>query len=366
MLIEKYIQQLLHQHDCVVIPDFGGFITKYAPATVHPARHSFVPPSKQIAFNEMLRLNDGLLVSHIAVGESVSRDKATQLVREFAEHVRSQVTNNHKYTFEEIGTLSQNPEGKMEFAPASSVNYLAAGFGLPEFSFPPIERRTYTAAKPRVKDRQPMPRHEDFPATVPARRSRQVWVALGFSALVALSTYFVLTSDSEQALGSFNPISALFGKNAGQTANESKAEEKIVVRGEEKAETTPAPAVEKPVEPVNVDEWTVKAEPPAESTKPAVVKTPVAKTESKAEPKAVAPEKAMRYYVIVNGFSVENNATRFRRQLVKEGNSGAKMLPRGTNNLLKVSVADFASRADAEAKAEEMKKQYPAAWVFEN
>ena len=359
MLIEKYIQQLLHQHDCVVIPDFGGFITKYAPATVHPARHAFMPPSKQIAFNEMLRLNDGLLVSHVAVGEGVSRDKATQLVRAFVAHVRSQVTNSQKYTFEEIGTLSLNPEGKMEFAPAGSVNHLAAGFGLPDFSFQPIERRIYTASKPRLKDRQPVPRHEDFPATVPARRSRQLLYGLGLGALMALSTYFVWTNTSDQALGSMNPVATLFNTHSETT--DKKTEQKPVVRSEKAPETTPDPVVEQPADAVSADEWTVKTELPVAPTTPTV-----AKTEPKAEPKAIESAKATRYYVIVNGFSVEANAVRFRRALNKEGYEGAKMLPRGTNNLLKVSVADFADRAGAEAKAGEMKKRYPQAWVFEN
>ncbi|MEC7128457.1 MAG: SPOR domain-containing protein, partial [Bacteroidota bacterium] len=32
--LTKYIVQLLHQHDCVIIPDFGGFVAQYKPATL--------------------------------------------------------------------------------------------------------------------------------------------------------------------------------------------------------------------------------------------------------------------------------------------------------------------------------------------
>ncbi len=77
-MIEKYIKYLLFEHDCVVIPDFGGFIANYVSADIHPIRHTFVPPSKNIAFNEMLKLNDGLLVAHIANHEHISREEALQ------------------------------------------------------------------------------------------------------------------------------------------------------------------------------------------------------------------------------------------------------------------------------------------------
>ncbi len=99
MIIEKYIRNLLYEHDCVVIPDFGGFIAHYVSASVHPIRHTFVPPSKEIAFNEMLKLNDGVLISYVASGEGVSREEAANRVREFAEGVKNGIRHNQKYVF---------------------------------------------------------------------------------------------------------------------------------------------------------------------------------------------------------------------------------------------------------------------------
>ena len=49
MSISKYIIELLHKHDCVIIPGFGAFLTKYIPAS-HD-NNVFSPPKKSLKFN---------------------------------------------------------------------------------------------------------------------------------------------------------------------------------------------------------------------------------------------------------------------------------------------------------------------------
>ena len=58
----KHIEALLLENDCVIIPDFGGFITYYTPASYVEDEHTFSPPVRSIGFNPQLKLNDGLLV----------------------------------------------------------------------------------------------------------------------------------------------------------------------------------------------------------------------------------------------------------------------------------------------------------------
>ena len=56
--IDKHINELLYNHDCVIVPEFGGFVTNYASAKIHPVQHTFTPPSKNIVFNKNLKNND--------------------------------------------------------------------------------------------------------------------------------------------------------------------------------------------------------------------------------------------------------------------------------------------------------------------
>ncbi len=431
MMIEKYIRQLLFAHDCVVIPDFGGFIAKYAPATIHPVRHTFLPPSKEIAFNEMLRLNDGLLISHVAVGEKITRDEATRLIREFTDYVRGQIHYAKKYTFEEIGTLSLTPELRMIFEPLNRVNYLQAGYGLPELSFKPIERRM-SQPKIRTKDRPAISQLEEEVEetnTRVLRRNRQLWYALGLSAVLgfsALTGYFFFNEGTN--LGSFNPFSFLINMHSEEDSTVSQTEAEINrkrIESQAKADSmNPAllpelsipeevpliqheghtqepsgiaavvpPAETKSVTEENTEPTKVVAEKETakkseiqkvakrmdekieaekavaeKHTKPvaksdSTPKTIVADNTSEKTGKTTARNKS-RYYIIVNGFSVEANAAKFCKQLVSSGFESAYVFPRGSNGLIKVSIADYATQAEADAQVNEFRKQYSEAWVL--
>ena len=66
MTIANYLKDLLYRYDCVIVPNFGGFITNNTSAQIHRSTHTFYPPSKQVGFNVNLSYNDGLLANYIA------------------------------------------------------------------------------------------------------------------------------------------------------------------------------------------------------------------------------------------------------------------------------------------------------------
>ena len=81
MQLSDHIRTLLRDHDCVIIPDFGGLIAEYAPAHIHPVRHTLAPPAKHVAFNQSLTRNDGLLVDALSGALHVTPTPARQIVR---------------------------------------------------------------------------------------------------------------------------------------------------------------------------------------------------------------------------------------------------------------------------------------------
>ena len=54
MNLATYIKDLLYRYDCVIVPDFGGFVTKRISAKISENTHQFFPPSKQLSFNRNL------------------------------------------------------------------------------------------------------------------------------------------------------------------------------------------------------------------------------------------------------------------------------------------------------------------------
>src|SRR5690606_14411060 len=66
MRIDAYIEKLLFEYNCVVVPGFGAFLAQRTPAKIDAATNTLIPPSKTVSFNAQLSKNDGLLVSYIA------------------------------------------------------------------------------------------------------------------------------------------------------------------------------------------------------------------------------------------------------------------------------------------------------------
>mgnify|MGYP006299101073 CR=1 FL=1 len=64
--LSKYISDLLFLHNCVIVPELGGFVAEFRSAVIDDQREMIYPPSKSLAFNNALRRNDGLLVNYIA------------------------------------------------------------------------------------------------------------------------------------------------------------------------------------------------------------------------------------------------------------------------------------------------------------
>ena len=46
--IERTIEQLLHRHECVILPDFGGFIVRDSPCNFNAAKDAIKPFAKNI------------------------------------------------------------------------------------------------------------------------------------------------------------------------------------------------------------------------------------------------------------------------------------------------------------------------------
>jgi hypothetical protein len=80
MILANYITDLLYRYDCVIVPDFGGFITNKVGAKINKETQTFYPPTKQITFNSLLKHNDGLLANYIASSENISFEKASTAI----------------------------------------------------------------------------------------------------------------------------------------------------------------------------------------------------------------------------------------------------------------------------------------------
>lgn len=172
MNLEHYISDLLYRYECVIIPNFGGFITNETSARVNHFTHTFYPPTKQISFNAHLKHNDGLLANYVASVEKIPFEEALKFIEKEVE-LWNTLLENEAIDFAKIGLLSFNKEKQLIFEPTVSENYLTSSFGLSSFSSPAIKRLEYKK-EPKVA------------ALYPDRPQRKTPVFLKYAAAAAL------------------------------------------------------------------------------------------------------------------------------------------------------------------------------------
>jgi len=140
MKIARYISDLLYEHECVVIPGLGGFISKDHGAQIHPLKHQFKPPYREIVFNPHLRANDGLLLSLIARSENLPYQDAKLNLDRFVHKCIDGLNKGHKINFRNVGSIALDIEKQIVFYPDENQNFMASSFGLSSFVSPAITR----------------------------------------------------------------------------------------------------------------------------------------------------------------------------------------------------------------------------------
>lgn len=151
MQLETYISDLLYRYECVTIPELGSFLTQSVSASINESTNAFFPPKKVLSFNEQIQKNDGLLAHYIADVESITFEIANKKIAKRVNALKESLAQGDKLTFENIGDLVFNNEGKILFEPSYKLNYLTDAFGLSQFETASVTREVYKAEAERIE-----------------------------------------------------------------------------------------------------------------------------------------------------------------------------------------------------------------------
>lgn len=155
MVLEHYIGELLYRYNCVAVPSFGAFLTQRTSARINDTTNTFFAPTKSIGFNQQLRSNDGLLVSHIAAAEKLTFETVLSNIEEIAKQWTALLDSGEKLSLPQIGLLWTNAEGKIQFQPYLEVNYLTESFGLAPFNAIPVTREVLKEEVVAIEEKIP-------------------------------------------------------------------------------------------------------------------------------------------------------------------------------------------------------------------
>jgi cell division septation protein DedD len=350
MQIGFYIGTLLYQHDCVVIPGFGGFIANYTPASIHPVQHTFIPPSRQIMFNSGLIHNDGLLATHIAQEEGISFHLALNRIAEETDVILAELKAGKSIILGDFGSLRSNQERNIVFTPKLANNYLEDAYGLSTFVSPAIRRNGYQSNQDS-KDK-------NIGIHLPAAVRRIAAVAIP---LLAIGLWSLFNTDRITSFTS--NYSSIFPTEIVSQFRASSIKNSIPVYVLSHSRSTvnksqPAPEM-------------TKVETPTVEALPAVTKT-VAKEEKANLNKPVSPSPAVEvkssesaHFLIIGGaFKVKENADKLVKQLLAK-NLDATIAGQNKKGLYLVSAASCDDASQATLKLKELlDKGIESAWIL--
>lgn len=314
-ILAKHISNLLFEHDCVIVPGLGGFITNYKPATIHPHHNTFYPPSKQVTFNAALTGNDGILTNALASGMGIDFQEARKFIDQKVHSVRISLMKGQKVEFDEIGYLVSNRENNIEFHPFNTINYLSESYGLQKFSFNPVNR------------------DEESLVNRPAIRQTMRWAAI-FVPVAAVALWATLNTST--IIGIYDNYASL-----------------IPTKTEYSTPVKKSPAVTKPA---------------IKITAPVVVKETsksVADNVAAVNKDAEVESTGLTFHIIAGAFSVPENAAKLAEDLKNRGYHSSVIGP-NRRNLHLVSIEGFNNKEAADAKMAELHANgFPSAWLLE-
>jgi len=128
--ISQHIANLLYRHNCVIIPEFGGFVANTIPAFIDKKANTIHPPSKGVIFNKRLTNNDGLLVNEIARFEKIDYEMATQKLLDWVNNWKQQLKHGERIEFKNVGIVYFDQQENIQFIADKDANFNLDAFGL--------------------------------------------------------------------------------------------------------------------------------------------------------------------------------------------------------------------------------------------
>ncbi|WP_010231553.1 HU domain-containing protein [Gillisia marina] len=156
MTIATYISDLLYRYECVILPGFGAFLSQKVSAEFNEKEQNFYPPKKQLSFNSQLKKNDGLLANYIAESENLGYKQAVYKIEEYVQQLQSQLESDKNFTVKNIGTFQVTKEGKLQFEPLTTSNFLAEAFGLASIPAMSVSREVLKKQVEELEEKAPI------------------------------------------------------------------------------------------------------------------------------------------------------------------------------------------------------------------
>jgi len=270
-------------------------VAEYTPARVQPGgRHVLSPPTRQVAFNQALTRNDGLLVDALRQHLGLPAAEAREALRQAVATLHRDLQTQERTELPGIGVFRQIAGRGLQFEYTGTDNLLTAAFGLPELTVHPVS--VIDARLAREQQAQLVPRLRSAGRGVRLRRVVP-GAAIGLLAGLAVAGLYLLNLHPTVLPTAWQSHLPRWEQPASQAAPQQAALAQPSFSAPATVASTPAEVAEAPVSvpaassnpSVNAGELTVAA--PASTLAAPAVSVPAvaAKAPVKAQPTQTAP-----------------------------------------------------------------------------
>lgn len=322
--INKHISDLLCEHNCVIIPDFGGFVANYESAFIDSRTNHMFAPKKSIVFNRSLKNNDGLLINEIAVGEGLTFKQAKKELDKYVLNLNESLSLHKKVFIDEVGTLLLTSDDKVLFVQSNSRNHLLDSYGFTTIQYPAIQR---TSVQERFEEKI---KHIDK-AHLPSNKKPWLKAAAVLIPLLMVSALGISNKDKIHSV--YANLSPFRSSNS------------TVVEAVETAST-------------HLSSFDVES--PTNNIEEAVLSF----YEAKNNMTTVVENEVPKHFIIAGAFSSERNANKMISKLQKSNFTSSKIVGKSKSGLYRVSYDGFVNSSDAIMALREIKKTNPSAWLL--
>lgn len=186
--LSKHIEILLLDHNCVIVPDLGGFVAQDMPARYIEQERLFLPPHRVVGFNPQLIFNDGLLVQSYMHAYCTGYDEALGMLQLTVGKLKDELHSKGEYELDGIGKLYLNAGGQYDFVPLEAGVLSPSLYGLDAVTV----KKQQVAVQEAATEEEPLrPRRASEPSkhyTLNINRELVNYVA---ASVVAVFFYFL-------------------------------------------------------------------------------------------------------------------------------------------------------------------------------
>ncbi len=351
--ITDLIAELLFKHDCVIVPNFGGFVAGNYSSSFSKGSNVLYPQSKQVLFNKNLTHNDGLLISALMQKNNMSVMESAKQIEDYKDYIQSLLSVKKRFELTNVGLLYIDTENTLRFEAKTDVNFLLESFG-----FEPViaNELAIEVEKPAVvksfEDRKIV-----VEAIQPKKRlyAKIATLAVGLPVTLAFLLFAAYSKPMKPILqSSFNPF---YTPEKTYTPNTSKSSKAVIINTVEKSSLlvdANGYATFKLSENGNI--LVASVDSIAKTDKTTVVK-PVYIASSNND------SYDGKYQVVVGCFGVEENANKLVKELHSK-NISAGISGVNSKGLHVVSCGGFDTKEAATNLLSSVRADLPNAWVM--